>query len=225
MNDGENYKPAKSFKSKYSMSSQTLRNWAEAGHIRFLQFNGKHGKCVYLESDVAKHVGYTIKPKPKLRIIYARVSSAKQKEDLERQRDDLISAYPEHDRVITDVGSGVNFNRKGLQAILDLVNEGLVGEVVVMYRDRLARFGIDLLEYIFKQKGVKFLVHSQDASTEPEDILAADLLAITTVFVASHHGKRAGKNRKRRRTGEEETQTVTVKGKEGVQETSPRQDN
>ena len=196
MNDGENYKPAKFFKSKYSMSSQTLRNWAEAGHIRFLQYNGKHGKCVYLESDVAKHIGYTIKPKAKLRIIYARVSSAKQKEDLERQRDDLISSYPEHDRVITDVGSGVNFNRKGLQAILELVYEGVVGEIIVMHRDRLARIGQELLDGIFKKFGVKLLVHCQ--SQDNEEGKTDELLSIITLFVASHHGQRAAANKRRR---------------------------
>jgi len=211
MNDCENYKPAKFFKSKYSMSSQTLRNWAEAGYIRFLQYNGKHGKCVYLESDVAKHIGYTIKPKAKLRIIYARVSSAKQKEDLGRQREDLISAYPEHDRVITDVGSGVNFNRKGLQAILELVYENVVGEIIVMHRDRLARIGQELLEGIFKKFGVKLLVHCQ--SEDNEEGKNEELMSIITLFVASHNGKRAAKNKRRRveetkAGGENERKTI-----------------
>ena len=196
MNDDKTYKPAKFFKSKYSMSSQTLRNWAEAGHIRFLQFNGKTGKCVYLESDVAKHIGDTIKPRPKLRIIYARVSSAKQKEDLGRQRDDLITAYPEYDRVITDVGSGVNFNRKGLQTLLDLVYQGVVGEVVVMHRDRLARIGQELLDGIFQKFGTRLVVHCQ--SEDNEEGKSDELVSIITLFVASHNGKRAAANKRRR---------------------------
>ena len=222
----ESFKPASYFVNKYGCSASTLRNWGDTGKIETRRF--KSGKRFYNTCDAEQQLGVprseSSDENSRLSYIYARVSSQKQSEDLGRQIEELTKAYPKH-TVIKDIGSGINFKRKGLRTLLDLVNEGLVREVVVMYRDRLARFGIDLLEYIFKQKGVKFLVHSQDASTEPEDILAADLLAITTVFVASHHGKRAGKNRKRRRTDEEETQTVTVKVKEGVQETSPRQDN
>ena len=75
--------------------------------------------------------------------IYARVSSAKQKGDLDRQIQDLQEAYPGH-IVIRDIASGVNFKRKGLQTILEHVLSGLVNEVVVMRRDRLARIGADL---------------------------------------------------------------------------------
>lgn len=178
------------------MSSQTLRNWAELGHIKYLQFNGKHGKCVYLESDVAKHIGLTMDTPHKQRILYARVSTSKQKEDLGRQRADLIAAYPDHDRVITDTGSGVNFNRKGLQTLLELVYEGVVGEVVVMHRDRLARIGQELLDGIFKKFGVKLVVHCQ--SEDNDEGKTDELMSIITLFVASHHGKRAAANKRRR---------------------------
>lgn len=177
------------------MSSQTLRNWAEAGHIRYLQINGKTGKCIYLESDVAKHIGDTIKPKLKLRVVYARVSTSKQNEDLGFQRDDLVTAYLEHDRVITDIGSGVNFNRKGLQTLLELVYEGVVGEVLVMHRDSLARIRQELLDGIFKKFGVRFVVHCQSEANEEGK--SDELISILTLFVASHNGKRAAANKSR----------------------------
>jgi predicted site-specific integrase-resolvase len=210
MSDVETYKPAKFFKSKYSMSNQTLRNWADAGYIRHLQFNGKNGKCVYLESDVARHLGHTIESKPKLRILYARVSSTKQKEDLGRQRSDLITAYPKHDRVITDIGSGVNFNRKGLQTLLELVYEGMVEEVVVMHRDRLTRIGQELLDGIFKKFGVRLVVHCQ--SEDNEEGKSDELMSIITLFVASHHGKRAAANKRRRVEEESTTREIKRKG-------------
>jgi predicted site-specific integrase-resolvase len=142
------------------------------------------------------------------RILYARVSSAKQRVsgDLQRQVDALVAAYPDHTCVVTDVASGLNFKRKGLLAILDRVHAGVVHEVVVAHRDRLCRFGIELLEHFFKQNRVRLVVHDhvhRDAgdSIEPPDRtaeLAEDLIAITTVFVARHHGHRSAENRRER---------------------------
>lgn len=130
--------------------------------------------------------------------IYARVSSAKQKGDLDRQIQDLQEAYPGH-VVIRDIASGVNFKRKGLQTILEHVLSGLVNEVVVMHRDRLARIGADLLEFIFSKVGTKLVVHGTNADAEDKHDLADDLLAVTTLFVASYNGRRAAENRKRRK--------------------------
>jgi putative resolvase len=208
----EIYKPPQYYKERYSISSQTLRNWTEKGHIKCLQFNGKNGKCVYLESDVNAFIGRVPTAVPKQRIIYARVSSSKQKEDLERQRDDLVRLYPDHDRVVTDIGSGVNFNRKGLQTILDAVYEGVVGEVIVMHRDRLARIGCELLDGIFRKAGVRFVVHCK--SEEDGDGKTDELVSIVTLFVASHNGKRSANNKKRRaeerRTGGAATKRKTT---------------
>ena len=198
---GDNrYKSGKYFKQKYGMSTQTIRNWALKGHIKHLKWGGEGGKYVYLESDVNKYIGNTDKPKDERKtILYARVSSVKQKEDLERQRDDLLRYYPDHDKVVTDIGSGVNFQRKGLQTILDLIYEGMVKRVVVMHKDRLARIGGELLDGIFKKFGVQLVVHCK--SQNDEDGKDSDLMSIITLFVASHNGKRAAKNKRRR--GEE----------------------
>jgi predicted site-specific integrase-resolvase len=73
----------------------------------------------------------------------------------------------------------------------------MVDEVVVMYKDRLARIGCDLLEFIFSTFSVKFMVHCKD--DVPQEDLADDLLAVTTHFVASYNGRRAAENRKRRK--------------------------
>ena len=134
-------------------------------------------------------------------ILYARVSSAAQRAHLDNQVDLLRSSYP-NARVIRDIGSGVNFKRKGLQTLLERACQGLVSSVVVLDRDRLARFGADLIEHVLKQHDVTLHVERHDAAQrQPGDPneLADDLLAITTVFVASHHGRRAADNRRRRR--------------------------
>lgn len=158
--------------------------------------------------------------------IYARVSSTKQRDDLKRQIECLKKAYPGYD-VISDIGSGINFKRKGLCTLLDKVIDGMVKEVVVMYRDRLARFGIDLLEFFFKKKGVKFVVHSRDEETiDDTQQLAEDLMAITTVFVAAHHGKRARKGRKGKgeENGKEEEKDSKIKSKENLSFTKNEKD-
>jgi predicted site-specific integrase-resolvase len=152
--------------------------------------------------------------------IYARVSSAKQRNDLDRQIDDLKKAYPGHD-IIKDVASGVNFKRKGLQTLLEHVLAGLVSEIVVMHRDRLARIGCDLLEFIFNKAGTKLVVHGTDEDAEDHHDLADDLLAVTTLFVASYNGRRAAENRKRRREdkkGNEKTKGPRTKESNETQE-------
>ena len=132
-------------------------------------------------------------------VIYARVSSSHQKEagDLKRQIEDLQESYPEYN-VIKDVGSGLNFKRPGLQALLEQVYSGTVSEVVVRHKDRLCRYGLEILEFIFKKAGTKLVVLSNEQETSTKE-LADDLLAITTVFVARHNGQRSAENRRKRK--------------------------
>ncbi len=110
------------------------------------------------------------------------------RKDLARQVGRLISAYPTH-KVIQGIASGFIFKGKSLRTLLDRVHEGLVSEVVVMQKDRLSCFATDLLEYFFRKAGVKFVVHCANEDLEGPTELAEDLLAITTMFVASHNGK------------------------------------
>ena len=192
------HKPAKFFRTRYSIHASTLIAWSDAGTISCLRYPG--GKRIYPIRAVEEllGVGAQARHKEKENIIYARVSSAKQRPDLERQIEELRAAFPGH-TVIKDIASGVNFKRPGLRSLLDKCHTGLVGQVVVMHRDRLSRLAFDLLELVITQCGVKLLVHRQDASATEGSDLADDLLAITTVFVASHHGKRAAQNRRKRR--------------------------
>jgi len=172
---------------------------------------------MYDEEGVNRLIGKV--PTSKRGYVYARVSSAKQKGDLARQIDDLKKAYPDHD-VIHDVASGVNFKRKGLQALLELVFTGMVSEVVVAHRDRLARLGCDLLETIFTKLGTKLVVHGASENEDEHD-LASDLLAVTTVLVASYNGRRSAENRKRRN----EESTSSKKAKTQIRESSSSQES
>lgn len=191
------FKPAVFFKNQYGISSATLRLWAEAGRLEHIRMPG--GKRIYSVTGVTTLLGQRTQSTTntaKYGIVYARVSSSKQHGDLERQIEDLKEAFPEH-QLIQDIGSGVNFKRHGLQTLLERVLSGMVKEVVIMHRDRLARIGYELLEFICSKADVRIVVHGEDEDADDE--LADDLLAVTTLFVASHNGRRAAANRKRRK--------------------------
>src|SRR4051812_50217104 len=103
------------------------------------------------------------KPTQKVKVCYARVSSDHQQGDLERQIADLRQHFPGHE-IISDIGSGLNWKRRGFAAILERVHAGAVDEVVVTRKDRLCRFGIELVEWIFEKNGTQLVVLGSDVS-------------------------------------------------------------
>lgn len=126
----------------------------------------------------------------KLNICYCRVSSQKQKEDLSRQIEYMKNKYPNH-QIISDIGSGLNFKRKGLQEIINLAIAGKVGEVVVAYKDRLARFGYDLIEIILKdQSNASIKILNKKEEQTPLDEMTEDIVSIMNVYVAKINGLR-----------------------------------
>ena len=116
------------------------------------------------------------------------MSSSKQKDDLTRQTDFLLDKHPGY-QVISDIGSGLNYKRKGLLKLLELGNRGEVSEVVVFSKDRLCRFGFELLQWQLLQNNSKLMVHEQSDKT-PEQEFTEDILAILQVFACRWNGKR-----------------------------------
>lgn len=193
---------------QYDVSSSTLRSWAEQGKVKVVRSQGGKGKRLYCLADFKRQVGLVEEEaKPRRRICYARVSSTHQHTDLERQCDDLRRACPNHE-LIQDTGSGLNWKRPGLLALLEAVCSGAVSEVVVAHRDRLARIGVELLEWLLARYDTRLVVLSNTDEFQSEsDELRDDLLAVVTFFVARNNGRRAAANRKRRRdTASEEAQ-------------------
>lgn len=121
-------------------------------------------------------------------ICYCRVSSPKQKDDLVRQIVYMQEQFPSAE-IISDIGSGINFKRKGLKAILESAMCGDKCTVIVAHRDRLARFGFELIELVLEQNGGKLLVLDKNVHS-PQSELTNDLLAILTVFSCRMHGLR-----------------------------------
>jgi predicted site-specific integrase-resolvase len=114
-------------------------------------------------------------------------------DDLSRQINYIKSQRPEYTsyKFVSDVASGINFKRKGLSTILDLCLQGLVGEIVVAHKDRLSRFGFDLLELIVSKCGGTIVVLNNQGNKSSEQELSEDLLSIVHIYSCRQMGKRS----------------------------------
>jgi predicted site-specific integrase-resolvase len=147
----------------------------------------------------------------KLNISYVRVSSIGQKDDLERQKALISELYPDH-IMIEDIGSGVNLNKRGIRKIIRLAIAGKINEVVVAYKDRLARFGYELIEDLIKEySDGKIIVIDKKDEREPEEELAFDVLQIMNVFVAKMNGLRKYKKKNKEEKADKNKTSKSIK--------------
>ena len=132
-------------------------------------------------------------------IAYARVSSHDQKADLERQKQ-VLELYCAKQgwtfEVLADLGSGMNYQKKGLKHLLHAIINGHIGRLVITHKDRLLRFGAELVFAMCEAKGVEVVILNQGEDTTFEEDLAKDVLEIITVFSARLYGSRSRKNQK-----------------------------
>ncbi|NEQ83018.1 MAG: IS607 family transposase [Moorea sp. SIO2I5] len=169
------------------LSKNTLRKYADDGTIRCEKTPG--GTRLFdVESLLTFGNSSSSSRSDHFTICYCRVSSTKQKDDLARQIAYMHSLFPQAE-IIKDIGSGLNYKRKGLRSILERVVRGDQLTIVVACRDRLTRFGFELIEYLVGINGGKILVLDQPESC-PESELIADLLSIIQVFSCRVHGLR-----------------------------------
>jgi|KBSSwiStaDraftv2_1062776.scaffolds.fasta_scaffold193444_3 putative resolvase len=200
------YRGAQEIRKTYEISSETLRRWNNQGKISSIRTPG--GNRLYSVVDVEKIFGNQERINEKKKICYARVSSEKQKEDLDRQCEYLRQKCPDHE-LIKDIGSGLNWKRKGFTSILERSYQRDIEEVVVTHKDRLCRFAFELVEWIFSKHDTKIVVLGSDINVDDTESgeLAEDLLSIVTIFTARHNGLRSAENRKRRREIENKKDT------------------
>ena len=134
----------------------------------------------------------------KITIGYARVSSHKQKDDLKRQVENIkmyMLAKGYRFEVIEDIGSGINYTKKGLNELINKITNHEVDKVVVLYKDRLLRFGFELIENLCKKYGTEIEIIDNTEKTEEQE-LVEDLVQIITVFSCEIQGKRKSKTKK-----------------------------
>lgn len=174
----------------YGVTGNTLRRWADSGSIEYKRTPGKHRVYFVSSKGVFKASEDT-----RENYLYVRVSSQKQKQDLDRQIAFLSDRYPNH-IIVKDIASGLNYKRKGLLGLLERSNQGRVNEIVVFSKDRLCRFGYELLEWSFSQNNTKLVVYEQ-TDKSPEQEFTEDILAILQVFACRWNGKRKFKLNKK----------------------------
>lgn len=190
------------------VTRRTLVRWADIGWIVTIRPPGVRQRRLYDLASITKDAAV----EPELdgdsasAVIYVRTSTHKQKTSLRGQEEEIRRAYKLGPavRVVSDVGSGINFKRRGLLQILELVFARRLQDLYVTHRDRLARIAFDLLQHVLRKHGAKIHVVSSDTDTEPcaTKDLSDDIISIITVFGARLHG--ACSHKGRRRTEKEE---------------------
>jgi len=203
-NDNPKYiKPAEASKI-LSVTRKTLNSYAERHDLRFIRTQGGHYRYLYDDvinlkkflnpsstGDIKSSPSTGGKEDNRKRYCYARVSSHGQKEDLERQIQFFQHKYPNH-IIIKDIGSGLNFKRKGFNALVEQAIQGNIKEIIITHKDRLCRFGFDLVEKLISTySNGKILVLNQSTAS-PQEELVNDLISIITVFSSKIHGLRSG---------------------------------
>ena len=175
------------------VTSQTLRNWENSGKL-IPHHRSDSNYRYYSEGQLQQILGER-RDKQKLTIGYCRVSSHKQKDDLDRQVENMrmyLLAQGNPYEIITDIGSGINYKKPGLQDMIKRICSYEVDKVVVLYKDRLIRFGFELIEYIASLHNCTIEVVEAVEKSEQQE-LVEDLVQIITVFSCRLQGKRANK--------------------------------
>jgi excisionase family DNA binding protein len=187
----ENYKTRKEVCEILGIHYSTLYKLAEKEEIETIKIGDRQ---LYNVNKYLKKIKVEDESKKK-KICYCRVSSSKQKEDLERQIKYMKEKFPMHE-IIKDIGSGLNMNREGLKKIIDMGINGEIEELVIAYKDRLARFGYDMVERIIKEySNGKIIIVNKDEEETPTEELTKDIVSIMNIYVAKVNGLRKYKNK------------------------------
>ena len=179
------------------VSITTLRRWEKEGRLppdEITQGGHRRYDLVKLRPEL-----FRLQRSDRKTVAYARVSSHDQKEDLERQKQVLemyCVAQGWTYEVVADLGSGMNYHKKGLKQLLNAILQEEVGRLVITHKDRLLRFGAELVFAICEAKEVEVVILNQGEDTTFEEDLAKDVLEIITVFSARLYGSRSRKNQK-----------------------------
>lgn len=178
------------------VSAQTLRNWDNSGKLH-PHHTSSNGYRYYSHEQLNQVMNIKLNLDRKV-IGYCRVSSNKQRDDLERQIQNMktyLTAQGRPFEIISDIGSGINYKKKGLKELLKLITQNKVDKVVVLYEDRLLRFGYELVEYLASLYNCEIEIIDNTEKSEQQE-LVEDLVQIITVFSCKLQGKRANKAKK-----------------------------
>jgi putative resolvase len=181
----------KEAKKLLGVTTRTIQRWDKEGKIRVVRTVG--GRRRIPESEIKRILGLK---EERVVVGYARVSSTTQKDDLERQKQ-LLHSYAKDKgygeiQILSDVGSGLNEERKGFLELLEMVAERKVSKVIVAHKDRLTRFGFETLRKLFQAFGTEIEVIDSEGKT-PQEELVEDLMTIVSHFAGKLYGMRSHK--------------------------------
>ncbi len=183
--------------SALGVSITTLRRWEASGKLKAEHTAGGHRR--YDLVKLKPELFHAASADNRRTVAYARVSSHDQKEDLERQKQ-VLELYCSRQgwtfEIISDLGSGMNYHKKGLKKLLEAILDEQVGRLVVTHKDRLLRFGAEMVFAICEAKHVEVVILNQGEDTTFEADLAEDVREIVNVFSARLYGSRSRKSQK-----------------------------
>jgi len=178
------------------VSPQTLRRWERKNKIApCYRTQGGQRRYDITKLRPSEHLDKSI---DRPTVAYARVSSHDQKDDLQRQVHMLemyCSAKGWTFSIIKDLGSGMNYHKRGLKQLLEQIMNGQINRLVLTHKDRLLRFGAELVFSLCAVKNIEVIIINQGDEPSFEEELAKDVLEIITVFSARLYGSRSHKNK------------------------------
>ena len=178
---------------KLGVTIQTMRKWEATGELLPTRKTAGGTRYYSLNDLYGNHTSDT----PTL--CYARVSSRDQKADLDRQQlvlETYCAAKGWNTEIIKDLGSGMNYRKKGLHLLLDKILQRKIKRLVITHKDRLLRFGAELIFSLCEAQGIEIVIIHQGKQPAFEEELAQDVLEIITVFSAKLYGRRSHKHQK-----------------------------
>ena len=192
------------------VNPQTLRRWEEGGIIQPAKRTPKGTRLYSLQELLGVNdLSYPT-------IAYARVLSSDQKEDLERQHA-VLEAFCNKNgwqtEIIRDLGSGMNYNKQGLRRLLELMVRGQMSRLVITHKDRLLRFGAEIIFRLCELKGIEVVIINKGEQPSFEEELTRDVMETMTVFCAKLYGRRSHKSKKMA----EEIENIVSEEKEQIE--------
>jgi putative resolvase len=165
----------------YKISKESLRLKTISKEIEFITTSGGHHRYKIIPYDANTVI--------RKKIIYARVSSSKQKKDLDRQINFIKQKFPDY-TVIKDIGSGFNFERKGFISLLEQVMSGNIEKIAIAHNDRLTRIGFEFILFICKNFNTELTVLSDKDDKGPKDEFTNEFISVITHYTSKFYGMR-----------------------------------
>ena len=177
------------------VSNQTLIRWDQSGKLKAIHLESGHRR--YTDDHLREIKGIKAN---KINVLYCRESTIQQKASLENQearlKDFCIAQGLKVDLVISDIGSGLNYKRKGLQQLITLICSGSVDNLIIHFKDRLVRFGFEMIEQLCREKGVMLIIaDSSENHKSRQEEFAEDLISIIHYFSMKLYGSRSYKKK------------------------------